>query len=216
MSKKLLLTFFIGNWVFLSLLVGCIDFKRNTPEKRFFMLDTDRREKPSSSQSDAALRILRFRVSPRFDGKGFVHRKGNMRYDSDYYNEFLIPPGLMIAEEVNKWLTASSLFQYVIGSYSLIEPTFGLEAMVVGLYGDYRDIKAPKAVLELQFFLLKNFSSVPEIVLGKTYHQQTPLKGHSPEALVEGWNRALEHILSEFEADLIALDLKKGEMPVKP
>ena len=208
MKKKLLLTFFIGNLVFLSQFMGCIDFKRNTPEKRFFILDTNRKEGLSSSRSDATLRILRFRVSPRFDGKGFVYRKGNMRYDSDYYNEFLISPGLMIAEEANKWLTASGLFQYVIGSSILIEPTFGLEAMVVAMYGDYRDIKAPRAILEIQFFLLKNFSSVPEIVLGNTYHQEIPLKGHSPEALVEAWNQALEHILAEFETDLIALDLK--------
>jgi len=52
-------------------------------------------------------------------------------------------------------------------------------------------------------------SSRPVIVFGKTYHEETRVKGNSPDALVSGWNLALEHILTRFEASLKNLDLNE-------
>jgi hypothetical protein len=163
------------------------------------------------SPSDAVLRIRRFRVSPGFEGKGFVYRKGNLNYASDFYNEFFISPASMIAEEVDKWLKESGLFKYVTSSSSPVEPTMELEGVISALYGDYRETEVPKAVLEIQFFLVRNASSRPVIVFQKTYHEESLIKGNSPDTLVEGWNLALEHILTKFETNLKSLDLKEGK-----
>jgi cholesterol transport system auxiliary component len=211
MKKKTLLIFFIGHFYLLFLLTGCFNISKSYPVKHYFVLNASRSEKISSPTSKAILKIQRFRVSPQFDGQGFVYYKGNLGYESDFYNEFFIPPGLMMAEEVGKWLSGSGLFKYVMDFSSPVEPTFELSGVVSALYGDYSDIEAPKAVLGIQFFLVRNVSSRMVIVFGKTYREETPIKGNSPDALVAGWNLSLEHILTRLETNLKDLDLNEGK-----
>jgi cholesterol transport system auxiliary component len=211
MKKKTLMIFFIGHLALPFFLAGCFNFNKSFPEKRFFVLNVKRSGGPLLPPSDAVLRIRRFRVSPGFEGKGFVYRKGNSNYTSDFYNEFFISPASMITEEVRKWLTGSGLFQYVISSSSPVESTVELEGVISALYGDYRDTKVPKAVLEIQFFLVRNVSSRPVIVFQKTYHEETLIKGNSPDTLAAGWSLAIEHILTQFETNLKDLDLLKGK-----
>lgn len=210
MKKKTLMIFFIGPLVLSFFLTGCFNFNKSYPEKHFFVLSAKRSEKFSVSKSDAVLRIRRFRVSPGFEGKSFVYRKGNLNYTSDFYNEFFISPAPMIAEEVRKWLTGSGLFQYVISSASHVEPTMELEGVISSLYGDYRNTEVPRAVLEIQFFLVRNGPSQPVILFQKTYHEETLIKGNSPDSLVAGWNLAMEHILTQLETDL--KDLKEEKI----
>jgi cholesterol transport system auxiliary component len=202
---------FIGNMALNFLLTGCVNVDRLYPEKQFFVLNASRNEKPSASKSDAVLKIQKFHVASRFEGKGFVYRLGDLKYESDFYNEFLISPGVMITEEVNKWLKQSGLFQQVICSSSLIEPTFYLEGVVSVLYGDYRSNHSPEAILEVQFLLVRNVSARPVVVFAKTYRQEAALKEKSPAALAEGWSRSLEYILSQLEANLKTCDLKGGK-----
>jgi cholesterol transport system auxiliary component len=202
---------FIGHLALLCFLTGCFNFNKAYPEKHYFVLSVSRGKRPSLPTSNALLKIQRFRVSPRFEGKSFVYRKGKLNYESDFYNEFFIPPGLMVTEEIEKWLAESGLFKYVMGFSRPVEPTFKLEGAVNALYGDYSDTGAPKAVLEIQFFLVRNLSSEPVIVLGKMYHEEILLKGHSPNALVTGWDLALKQILTELETNLKHLDLKEGK-----
>jgi hypothetical protein len=66
-------------------------------------------------------------------------------------------------------------------------------------------------VLEIQFFLVRNVSSRPVIVFQKTYHEESPIKGNSPDTLVEGWNLALDQILTQFETNLKDLYSKEGK-----
>lgn len=210
MKKKTLMIFFIGLLVLSYFLTGCLNFNKSYPEKHFFVLSAKRSEKFIVSKSDAVLKIRRFRVSPGFEGKSFVYRKGNLNYTSDFYNEFFISPAPMIAEEVRKWLTGSGLFQHVISSGSSVEPTMELEGVVSAIYGDCRNTEVPKAVLEIQFFLVGDVSSQPVIVFQKTYHEEALIKGNSPDSLVAGWNLAMEHILTQLETNLIDLKLEKG------
>jgi cholesterol transport system auxiliary component len=211
MKTKTLRVIFIGNMVLIFLLIGCVNVDRLYPEKQFFVLNASRNEKPSPSKSDAVLKIQRFRVSSRFESNSFVYRRGDLSYESDFYNEFLISPAVMITEEVNKWLAQSGLFQQVMSFSGLIEPTFYLEGVVSALYGDYRSNHSPEAVLEVQFFLVRNVSARPVVVFEKTYRQEAALKEKSPVALAEGWSRSLEYILSQFEANLKTCELKGGE-----
>lgn len=211
MKIKPLLLFFIANLTLLFLLTGCINFNKSFPGKHYFMLTVSRKEKPSLLKSNMVLKIQTFRVFPQFEGREFIYRKSNLIYESDFYNGFFISPGLMIAEDVQKWLADSDLFKYVFLGSSPVEPTLKLEGVVSALYGDYRDTNAPKAVMKIQFFLIRNVSFRPVIVFGKTYHEKIPLKGNSPDALVAGWDQALEHILSHFEKDLKDLHLNEGQ-----
>ena len=211
MKNRMLLILCIGNLLLVFILLGCFNVQRSYPGKRFFGLSTSRGADPSASRSDAILRIRKFHVSPRYEGKGFVYRRSDLSYEMDFYNEFLISPGAMIAEEVSKWLTASGLFQYVITSSGLIEPAFYLEGAISALYGDYTELKTPRAILEIRFFLVRDDADRPKVVFGKTYREEAHIDKISPEALTEGWNRSLEHILTRFEMDLTTYNLQGDE-----
>ena len=104
----------------------------------------------------------------------------------------------LLGEEVRKGLTQSQIFRHVINSSSQLEPTHVLEGVVNALYGDFRDPGTPKAVLEMEFFLRKESASKAKIVAAKRYAKSVAVNERSPEALVKGWNEALEAILSDF------------------
>lgn len=238
----------------LFLLEGCVKIPDSTyPVKRYFTFDISREENisapdnsrgknipaphtASSASSALSLIIRKFRVSPRYEGKGFTYRRSELSYESDFYNEFFISPGSLIAEEVDRWLTAAGLFQYVTDFPIYLEPDYILEGEVTDLYGDYRTSKTPTAIMGIRFFLLQDQAGHtvqdrtgraiqdrqhtiqdqtghtiqyradhPEMVFQKHYRKEVILKKNSPEALAMGWNKALQHILEEFEKDLSVL-----------
>jgi len=91
------------------LLAGCMG--RRYVEKRTFLLDVSRDGTVSTAERNVVLRVRTLRVSPRYEGKGFVYRMANFNYESDFYNEFFTSPDSMITEEVRQWLAESGLFQ---------------------------------------------------------------------------------------------------------
>jgi hypothetical protein len=56
--------------------------------------------------------------------------------------------------------------------------------------------------LEIEFFLSKETDSRPQIIMEKRYAKSVDLSRRSPEALVQGWNRALEEIIAALVTDL--------------
>jgi Protein of unknown function (DUF330). len=157
------------------------------------------------------LGISRFKISPSFDGREFIYRTGDLGYESDFYNQFFRAPESLITEEVRKWLSQSGLFKYVVDSTSNVEPNYILEGNVNDLYGDFRTSNTPKAVLEIQFFLIDETSTNPEIIFQNNYRREVVLSVSSPEALVNGWNEALQQILTALEEDLKKADFKAGK-----
>ena len=193
--------------VAVAVLNGCAP-KKNYPERRYYVFDVSHPKEASSPPHDAVLSVRRFRVSPRYEGKGFVYRDGDLSYQSDFYNEFLISPGSLLTEEVRQWLVSSDLFQHVVDSSSHLEATYFLEGNVTALYGDYREAAAPTAVLDIQFFLINDVAARSEVVFQKEYREAVSLDGPSAKALVSGWNTALRQILTTLEQDLRAVDLR--------
>ena len=63
-------------------------------------------------------------------------------------------------------------------------------------------MSAPKAVLEMEFFLSKESPARAEILMRKRYAKAIPVNGRSAEALVKGWDQALSEIIVALVADL--------------
>lgn len=201
MKKKTSLLI-IGVFGLFSVLIGCVNLEKSYPEKRYFILDVSRNEDISSPDTGKTLTVRRFRVSAKYEGKGLVYRLKELSYESDFYNEFFIAPASMFTEEIRKRLAVSGLFKHVVDPSSLLDSTYILEGAVTALYGDYRVNTAPKAVMEIQFLLLQETATNPEIIFQSQYHKEEPLKGNTPEDLVKSWNTAFNLILTEFETDL--------------
>jgi len=202
MKKKTLLIVIIGIFGMFPFVVGCVNLERSYPEKRYFVLDASRDEDVTLPETGSVLTVRRFRVSPKYEGKGLVYCLKELSYESDFYNEFFISPASMFTEEIRKRLAGSGLFKQVLDPSSLLDSTYVLEGAVTALYGDYRVSTAPKAILEMQFFLLQETDASPKIIFQSQYHKEEPLIGNTPDALVKSWNSALSQILTEFETDL--------------
>ena len=202
MKKKTLSILIIGIFCLFPFMTGCISLEKDFPEKRYFILDASRNEDISSSDTEKVLTVRRCRVSPRYESKGLVYRLKELNYESDYYNEFFISPASMFTEEIRKRLTGSGLFKHVLDPSSLLDSTYTLEGAVTALYGDYRVSTAPKAVMEIQFFLLHETDSNPKIIFQSQYHKEEPLNADTPGSLVKSWNAVFNQILTEFETDL--------------
>jgi ABC-type uncharacterized transport system auxiliary subunit len=204
--KKLLSNLWHGAFILLALASGCVGIERSYPDKRYFVLEVNRNVNPSNPPGSGVLQVANIRVSPRYEDKSFVYRTSGSSYESDFYNQFLVSPAALLGEELRKGLAQSEIFRHVINASSQLEPTHVLEGVVDALYGDFRDPGAPKAVLEMEFFLRKESPSKAEIVAAKRYAKSVAVNGRSPEALVKGWNEALDAILSALVADLKAIN----------
>jgi cholesterol transport system auxiliary component len=183
----------------LCLFDGCVRLEKGHPDKHFFLIHLSRPGEVSAPLTDDVLKVLTFSASPPYEGKGFLYAKGDNRIESDFYNEFLISPSTMFTEEVRKWMAGSGLFGHVTDLPPYQDPAYFLEGRITALYGDYRDPFVPKAVLGMEFLLLRDVSASKDILLENDYKRELPLDRGSPAALVNGWRQALRSILLDFE-----------------
>jgi cholesterol transport system auxiliary component len=205
---KRILIFQYGLLALLALCAACVGIERSYPDKRYFVLDAGANTNPSDSPANEILQVSSIRVSPRYADRSFLYRTSEAGYESDFYNQFLIAPASLITEEVRKALIGSQVFKYVISASSPLQPSYVLEGAVNALYGDFRDADSPRAVLEMEFFLTSEIPAKPGILMQKRYVKSIPLTGRTPEALIKGWNQALEEVLTSLEADLKAIAVR--------
>ncbi len=181
------------------MLTGC---GRMSYSKRTYILDAARQPEPGQAKSHVILDVRRFTIDSVFAGKGFVYRRGEHEYESDFYNQFLISPAVMVSEKTRHWLCRSGICGRVLVPGSRIESTHTLEANITALYADVRDKSSPRAVMELRAFLIANNPAAESVLLGKTYRASCPLQSNTPEALVEALDKCLAEILTSLEKDL--------------
>ena len=180
-----------------AMVVGCAE---NTYEKQYYMLDALRSGEPVASQVDATLAVRRFSVDMAFAGRNMVYRLGDLQYESDYYHEFLVAPGIIISEKTRDWLAASGLFKAVLPVGSGIEPTYTLLGGVTTLYGDFTKESAPSAVIEIRFFLLGR--SRHNVIFSQTYRAARDIPTRTADDFAAALNQDLVEILTRLEADL--------------
>jgi uncharacterized lipoprotein YmbA len=76
-------------------LAGC-SVTRPSPVKQTFLLDPPMPAAVVKTQP-SSLRMGTVTVGAPFRGRGFVSRESELRYESDFYNEFFVPPATMIS-----------------------------------------------------------------------------------------------------------------------
>jgi cholesterol transport system auxiliary component len=198
------------------LLPACVTLERSYPDKHFFAIEVNSDWQPASRPVKAVVEIADISVSRRYEGQNFVYRLSDTSYESDFYNQFLIAPGALITEEVRKALAQSRIFEHVISSSTDLPATYRLQGVVNSLYGDFSNSAAAQAVIAMEFFLNKKTPAGEEIVLAERYVKSAPLGSRSPDALVKGWDKALEDILRSLIANLNAANLDPNATPTTP
>jgi len=191
----------------LGLLAGCASpLNRPAPERRYYNIAVNRPEMAPPAQDKTVLKVRPLQISPAYQGKDMVYRLDETRFEPDYYNAFFVQPANNLSQQVEQWLGRAGIFGHVVDSTSQVTDTHLLEGMVNALYGDFRDPAAPKAVLEMQFFLLKNKTENYAVIFSKSYRKEVPVPAGLKDAggLAAGYATALGQVLAELEKDLLA------------
>ncbi len=196
--------FFSSFLLLIVFTIGCGGINKSYPERTYYMFEISRQAVPLTAVKGTTVEVKRFNISPGSQGKQFIYRTTDIRYESDFYNQFFRSPSSILTKSVSQWIDQANIFEDVLSPVSQVFPNHLIEGNVIELYGDYRAQAAPKAVFKIQFYLLKisDLSDEPIIVFGKTYTSEKPIGSATPQALMNGWNLALEDILGEFLKDL--------------
>src|SRR5262245_57028104 len=120
-----------GRFVWLSVLLiavhavcaGCGSLQRPFPAKGRYALGVSApgpkdqvNQAPGSSV--AGRRVEEFRFREPYDGINFVYRTGELAYSTDYYNEFVAPPGKMLTDAAVAMLRQKHVFPSVVGPWA--------------------------------------------------------------------------------------------------
>jgi hypothetical protein len=195
-----------------ALPTGCMRLEKPTLSKNSYVLSAERPVRVHAPREHIVLQVLPVHVATPFAGRGFLYRRDEVRFQTDFYHEFLAPPGSLVQEQTFRWLERSGLFAMVDTSAGPLPPTHLLQGRLAALYGDGRRGQPLTAVLNIRFILLRRQTTGDSLLFEQTYRQNIPLNDKRPQTLVEGWNSALTNILQTLEQDILqALAEIEGE-----
>ena len=120
---------------------------RPAPVKQTFLLDVDGQVETKGTPLPGELLVGEINVAEAYSSKAMVYRFAEHRYESDFYNEFLVSPRDMLTQCVLEWLQKARLYQTV----APLAGSGGVEADVLrgfvnDMYADGRDPARPRAV----------------------------------------------------------------------
>ncbi|BAW80232.1 ABC transporter [Candidatus Nitrosoglobus terrae] len=160
-------------------------------------------DQPSPKARERVLEVSQFRISPRYQSQTLVYQKGDSWYHTEKNQAFMLPPQVLVTDQVTRYLGNSGLFGAIVEGESRLKVTHLLEGAITALYGDFTDPKGLQAVMEIQFFLLDPLATnPPKIVFQTGFRIEAEIPSSTPQALIQGWNKGLETILQNFENDL--------------
>ena len=134
-------------------LSACAGNGKPAATRQTFLLDASGPAQPGAPLPGTLL-VGGFDVSEAFAGKQMVYRFEEHRYQSDYYNEFLVAPRDMIGQRVLEWLQRDRLFETVAPlAGSRLPDAVLLRGLVNEMYADLREPAQPSAVLSIQFYI---------------------------------------------------------------
>ncbi len=186
----------------LLFVVGCGGPGKAPAVRRYYALELQRQGQTHQPQGNTILEIKPLGMSPTFAPKQLAYRKGEFRYESDFYNQFVTDARLQITEQTRRWISDSKFFSSVALSGSALGATHLLEGDIVSLYGDFRDKSNSNAVMQIEFFLLDVKSTSASVVFSKLYKATASVGQPKVENLMQAYNQCLQQILMDFEADL--------------
>ncbi len=186
-------------------LVGCA-FNRPAPVKQQYLLDPPPTSAVAKSQP-TSVRVGSINVAAPFRGRNFVLREADLRYQTDYYNEFLVPPATMVTELTARALERSKAFARVVPPGYSADADWVLDGFVSALYADERDGKKIAADVTISYYLFHSGGGSGMPVWTHDYQRRVPVSGAATDSYAAALNQAFGEIFTELSRDLAAADL---------
>ena len=155
------------------------------------------------------LRVRAFNVAAPFRSKSFVCRETDLKYESDFYSEFLVAPAAMLGEGSARALDRARVFARVVAPGAPPDGDWVLDGFVDELYGDARSGTPPGAELAVSYYLSRADAATPVPFWSKQYHRRVPVATATPEAYAAALSTAFGEITAELASDLSAVELPK-------
>jgi ABC-type uncharacterized transport system auxiliary subunit len=162
---------------------------------------------PAAAMQAGTLRMGNVNVAAPFRGRSFVVRDSEFVFASDFYHEFFVAPGVMIADATAQALVRGKVFTVVTRPGVVVDADWILDGFVGALQADARDAAKPAAVLEITYFLSRDDGGASAPVWSRAYAKRVPFAASSTDAYVTALNAALSEILAELARDLAAIPL---------
>jgi cholesterol transport system auxiliary component len=185
-------------------LAGCgMNGKQTTP-RQTYLLDLSA-PAPGAAALPGVLLVGAFDVADAFSGKQMVYRFQEYRYQSDYYNEFLVAPREMIGQSILEWLQRARLYETVAPlAGSRMPEALVLRGLVNEMYADLREPARPLAVLSVQFYITSEQAGGRPVRFAQQFRNAAPMADASAQAYAAALSRALEAILAEADKQVRA------------
>ena len=161
---------------------------------------------PVAHTQAGSLRVGSVNVAAAYRLRSFVVRESDLKFESDFYHEFFVPPAVMIADATARALAVAKVFTHVARPGASVDADWILEGFVGALYADARDAAKPLAVIQVTYYLSRDNGGADAPVWSKAYRRQVPFV---PGTLsyVNALNAGLSEILAELATDLAAAEL---------
>jgi len=192
-----------------ALLAGCSALTRESPVRQTFLLETPALTPVARSQP-GALRVGSVNVAAPFRGKPFVYRMSDLRFETDFYVEFLVPPASMLTEQTARALDRAKPFARISGPGATADAEWVLDGFVSALYADAREAGKPAAELAITYYLTSAGGSEQTPIWSHEYRQHVPMRDNTATAYAEALNKAFADVVAELARDLAAVQLQKG------
>jgi cholesterol transport system auxiliary component len=189
----------------LAFVAGC-SLTRPSPARQSYLLDPVF-PPPAAKAQPGWLRMGVVNVAAPFRNRSFVVRDAELQYDSDFYHEFFVPPGVMIGDATAQALTRSKVFAEVSRPGVPADSNWALDGFVGAIYADGRDAAKPVAVLEITYYLSRDDGGASAPVWSHAYAKRVPFVAGGTNEYVAALNTAFSEILAELTRDLAAAEL---------
>jgi len=195
----------IASLAAVALIAGCA-FSRPAPVKQVFLLEAAV-PAPAAKPQPGTLRVGTVGVAAPFRGRAFIWRESELKYESDFYTEFLVAPSPMIGEATARALEGARVFARVIPPGAPPDGDWVLDGFVSSLYGDRRDAAKPAAELAVTWYLSRADALTPTPFWSKEYRRRVPATAVTADAHAAALSAALGDIVAELARDLAAVSL---------
>lgn len=183
-------------------LSACSPFSRPYAVRETYLLQPALPVAAIGTPHPGSLRVGAVRVAAPYRGRDFVFRTDALRFESNYYFQFLVDPAAMVADGAARALEAAHPFAQVVGSGSGLDADWRLDGFVSALYADVRDRSQPVADLAITWYLTRADGSARTPVWVREYRQRAPMRDATPQAYAAALNAGFGALLVELAGDL--------------